>query len=81
MSIVSRIIGIFLPAGVMPSHHLIRQYSDLFEVEKQWRWSGAHYQRTALDWLRNFDTHRDGIERVLRPVYGNGRGKRCRPRT
>jgi hypothetical protein len=22
----------------MPSHHLIRQYADLFEVEKEWRW-------------------------------------------
>jgi len=24
-----------------------RQYTDLFEVEKEWRWSGTHYQRTA----------------------------------
>jgi len=30
-------------------HHLIRQYTDRFEVEKEWRWSGTHYQRTALD--------------------------------
>ncbi len=36
----------FFSGGVMPSHHLIRQYSDLFEVEKEWRWSGTHYQRT-----------------------------------
>ena len=61
----------FFTGGVMPSHHLIRQYSDLFEVEKEWRWSGTHYQRTALDWLGNFDTHRDEIETILRPVYGN----------
>ena len=38
----------FFTGGVMPSHHLIRQYADLFEVEKEWRWSGTHYQRTAL---------------------------------
>jgi cyclopropane-fatty-acyl-phospholipid synthase len=57
--------------GVMPSHHLIRQYSDLFEVEKEWRWSGTHYQRTALDWLGNFDSHRDEIEGLLCEVYGN----------
>jgi cyclopropane-fatty-acyl-phospholipid synthase len=55
---------------VMPSHHLIRQYQDLFEVEKEWRWSGTHYQRTALDWLGNFDSRRDGIETILRDVYG-----------
>src|SRR6476620_5686060 len=59
----------FFSGGVMPSHHLIRQYADLFEVEKEWRWSGTHYQRTAHDWLDNFDAHRDEIEPVLRKVY------------
>jgi cyclopropane-fatty-acyl-phospholipid synthase len=61
----------FFTGGVMPSHHLIRQYSDLFEVEKEWRWSGAHYQRTALDWLANFDSRREVIEGILRELYGN----------
>jgi cyclopropane-fatty-acyl-phospholipid synthase len=61
----------FLTGGVMPSHHLIRQYADLFTVEKEWRWSGTHYQRTALDWLGNFDSHRDEIEGLLCEVYGN----------
>ena len=52
----------FFAGGVMPSHHLIRQYADLFQIEKEWRWSGTHYQRTALDWLANFDAHTDEIE-------------------
>jgi cyclopropane-fatty-acyl-phospholipid synthase len=56
---------------VMPSHHLIRQYADLFEVEKEWRWSGVHYQRTAEDWLANFDLRREEIEEVLHHVYGS----------
>jgi cyclopropane-fatty-acyl-phospholipid synthase len=60
----------FFSGGVMPSHHLIRQYADLLEIEKEWRWSGSHYQRTALDWLGNFDAHRDEVESILRPVYG-----------
>ena len=60
----------FFTGGVMPSHRLIRQYADLFEVEKEWRWSGEHYQRTALDWLSNFDRHRAEIEAILRKVYG-----------
>jgi cyclopropane-fatty-acyl-phospholipid synthase len=60
----------FFTGGVMPSHHLIRQHGDIFEVEKEWRWSGTHYQRTALDWLANFDAHREEIERTLRDVYG-----------
>jgi cyclopropane-fatty-acyl-phospholipid synthase len=61
----------FFAGGVMPSHHLIRQYQDLFEVEKEWRWSGTHYQRTAQDWLGNFDSHSDEIEGILRGVYGS----------
>jgi cyclopropane-fatty-acyl-phospholipid synthase len=61
----------FSPGRAMPSHHLIRQYADLFEVEKEWRWSGTHYQRTALDWLGNFDSRREEIEVVLRNVYAN----------
>ena len=61
----------FFTGGVMPSHHLIRQYADLFEVEKEWRWCGTHYQRTAQDWLANFDAHRDEIEGILRDVYGS----------
>jgi cyclopropane-fatty-acyl-phospholipid synthase len=61
----------FFTGGVMPSHHLIRQHADLFAVEKEWRWSGVHYQRTALDWLGNFDSRRDEIEAILRDVYGN----------
>ncbi|MBX9710479.1 MAG: cyclopropane-fatty-acyl-phospholipid synthase family protein [Xanthobacteraceae bacterium] len=61
----------FFTGGVMPSHRLIYQYADLFEVEREWRWSGVHYQRTALDWLENFDSHREEIEKVLTPVYGH----------
>lgn len=61
----------FFSGRVMPSHHLVRQYADLFEVEKEWRWSGTHYQRTALDWLANFDARHDEIEGILRGVYGN----------
>jgi cyclopropane-fatty-acyl-phospholipid synthase len=60
----------FFTGGVMPSHHLIRQYADLFEVEKEWRWSGEHYQRTALDWLSSFDVNRAEIETILSGVYG-----------
>ncbi|MES1149485.1 MAG: cyclopropane-fatty-acyl-phospholipid synthase family protein [Bradyrhizobium guangdongense] len=61
----------FFTGGVMPSHHLVRQYGDLFEIEKEWCWSGTHYQRTADDWLANFDARRDRIEAALRKVYGN----------
>lgn len=59
----------FFTGGIMPSHSLIRQFSDLFQVESERRWSGSHYGRTAEDWLANFDRHVGEIETILRPVY------------
>ena len=60
--------------GMMPSHHLIRQYADLLEVEKECRWSGTHYQRTAEDWLADFDLRREEIEEALQHVHGGETG-------
>jgi cyclopropane-fatty-acyl-phospholipid synthase len=60
----------FFTGGIMPSHGLIRQFPDLFTVEREWQWSGTHYRRTAEDWLANFDRNRVKIEAILRPVYG-----------
>ncbi|WP_407156736.1 SAM-dependent methyltransferase [Bradyrhizobium sp. STM 3557] len=60
----------FFDGRVMPSHGLIRRYGDLLAIEKEWRWSGTHYQRTALDWLANFDAHRERIEAILLPIHG-----------
>ncbi|MBU2532569.1 MAG: cyclopropane-fatty-acyl-phospholipid synthase family protein [Alphaproteobacteria bacterium] len=60
----------FFTGGIMPSQDLIRQFPDLFEVEKEWRWSGEHYRRTAADWLRNFDRNAARIEPILQRVYG-----------
>jgi len=61
----------FFTGGIMPSHGLIRQFGDLFTVEEEWRWSGAHYRRTAEDWLANFDANRPAVDAVLRQVYGS----------
>lgn len=64
----------FFTGGVMPSHDLIRQFDDSFVVEKDWRWNGKHYQRTALDWLKNFDDNRAAIRGILGDVYGADAG-------
>ena len=53
---------------------------DLFVepfVEKEWRWSGTHYARTATDWLDNFDCNCDKIERILRLVHGRNSAYGC----
>jgi cyclopropane-fatty-acyl-phospholipid synthase len=56
--------------GVMPSHNLIRSFGDLYAVEDDWRWSGGHYERTALQWLENFDANQDVIWPALVETYG-----------
>ena len=60
----------FFTGGIMPSHGLIRQFPDLVRVEAEWRWSGEHYRRTAMDWLANYDRNAHAIEPILREVYG-----------
>ena len=60
----------FFAGGVMPSHGLIGRFGDLFRVEAEWRWGGRHYERTALDWLANYDRSADAVMVILRRVYG-----------
>jgi cyclopropane-fatty-acyl-phospholipid synthase len=60
----------FFAGGVMPSHDLIRAFDDLFQVESEWRWSGTHYERTALDWLKNFDAAPEAVQAVMEATYG-----------
>ena len=60
----------FFTGGVMPSHGLLRHVAHAFELERDWRWSGTHYARTAGDWLANFDRNDAEIRDVLRSVYG-----------
>ena len=54
----------------MPSRTLIRQFDDFFAVEEEWWWNGRHYERTARQWLRNFDDNRRAIDQILKDVYG-----------
>ncbi len=60
----------FFTGGIMPGRSLPHDFPDLFSVEAEWRWSGRHYQRTALHWLANFDAHRPAIDAILHDVYG-----------
>ncbi|MNL37332.1 hypothetical protein D3C87_1594740 [compost metagenome] len=55
----------------MPAFDLPHRFPAQFTVEQEWRWSGSHYRRTALDWLGNFDREIDRIRPILQRVYGN----------
>ncbi len=60
----------FFTGGIMPSHGLMHRFPEILTVEKDWQWNGQHYEKTALDWLANFDRHHDVIMPILRTVYG-----------
>ncbi|MGB3867213.1 MAG: cyclopropane-fatty-acyl-phospholipid synthase family protein, partial [Xanthobacteraceae bacterium] len=64
----------FFTGGIMPSHGLLRHFPDCFAVEQDWRWSGLHYRKTAMDWLARFDENREQIDRILCEVYGGDAG-------
>jgi cyclopropane-fatty-acyl-phospholipid synthase len=60
----------FFTGGIMPSHGMIRQFSDLMRLEQDWRWSGTHYEKTAMEWLRNYDLNHDTLTPILVATYG-----------
>jgi cyclopropane fatty-acyl-phospholipid synthase-like methyltransferase len=62
----------FFTGGIMPSHGLVRAFDNIFTVERDWRWNGKHYERTARDWLDNFDRNRDAVPRHLRDRLRQG---------
>lgn len=60
----------FFTGGIMPSHAMIGQFSDLFTLEHDWFWNGENYAHTARDWLANYDCNQAEILPILRQVYG-----------
>ncbi len=60
----------FFTGGVMPSCGLMRQFPDLFRVEREWTWNGVNYQRTADHWLANMDANGDRVMELMRETYG-----------
>lgn len=64
----------FFTGGIMPAHDLPHRFGDLFSVEAEWRWSGTHYSRTALAWLKNMDDNDADVSRILAAVYGPDAG-------
>ncbi|MGV3551185.1 SAM-dependent methyltransferase [Rhizobium sp.] len=64
----------FFTGGIMPAFDLPHRFGDIYRVEQEWRWSGQHYRRTALDWLANMDRESARVEPILKRVYGADAG-------
>jgi len=60
----------FFSGGMMPSEDLPLYFQNKLTIEKQWSWSGKHYEKTANAWLDNIDGSRDKALDVLEEIYG-----------
>ena len=61
----------FFTGGIMPSENLLSKFQKDLSLERQWRWDGRHYMKTANAWLRNMDKKKTQIFPIFREVYGN----------
>jgi len=64
----------FFSGGIMPSASLPLHFQQHLQLERQWTWSGTHYEKTANAWLANLDARRAEVLPVLEAVYGAPNG-------
>ena len=64
----------FFSGGMMPSAALPLHFQEHLRIERQWSWSGVHYQKTADAWLANLDARRAEVLSILEATYGAGQG-------
>jgi cyclopropane-fatty-acyl-phospholipid synthase len=60
----------FFSGGMMPSAGLPLHFQDHLRLERQWTWSGTHYEKTANAWLANLDSCREQVLPILEASYG-----------
>ena len=55
----------FFSGGTMPADELFLRISGKLNLEKRWRWSGAHYAKTSECWLDNLDGNQEQVLRLF----------------
>jgi cyclopropane-fatty-acyl-phospholipid synthase len=65
----------FFSGGMMPSDDLPLRFQEDLTLQRQWRWSGLEYEKTANAWLDNMDARRGAILPVLTATYGASQAK------
>jgi cyclopropane-fatty-acyl-phospholipid synthase len=64
----------FFSGGMMPSASLPLLFQRHLRFERQWSWSGVHYEKTANAWLANLDASREQVMPILEATYGAAQG-------
>ncbi|MDC3315183.1 cyclopropane-fatty-acyl-phospholipid synthase family protein [Candidatus Thioglobus sp.] len=60
----------FFSGGQMPSHRLLMSFSEQMQIEKDWRFSGIHYEKTSLAWLQKMDQNKAEVLELFKKTYG-----------
>ncbi len=60
----------FFSGGMMPSDDLPLFFQRHLSIEKRWRWSGQHYEKTANAWLARMDANKQELWPLFESVYG-----------
>ncbi len=61
----------FFSGGMMPSADLLFYFNTDFQIEKHWRFSGTHYQKSLEAWLARMDAAKPKIMDIFSQVYGD----------
>ena len=60
----------FFSGGQMPSHSLLMSFPEQMKIEKDWRVSGTHYEKTSLAWLQKMDKNKVEVLELFKKTYG-----------
>lgn len=60
----------FFSGGQMPSHRLLMSFPGKMKIEKDWRVSGLHYEKTSLAWLHKMDKNKAEVLELFKKTYG-----------
>ena len=60
----------FFSGGMMPSDDLPLFFQDTLRIERQWRWDGRHYEKTANAWLAQMDMRKEKLWPLFESTYG-----------
>lgn len=61
----------FFTGGLMPAADTLLYFQEHLTLDRQWRLSGTHYEKTANAWLAHTDQHRNEILPVMAEIYGS----------